>query len=187
MAKEINHKVNKLALFTWSFTGLVIIALVVFIATRPPSDNSEIQGIEISKGDVEVEPSGLADFTLTDLNGGSITLADYRGDKPVILDFWATWCPNCRRDMPVMNRLYEKYQDDIEVIAINLQESERTVRKFIESRGLTFPVVFDPSGRVSRAFGIRYTNVHVFIGKNGEILSVKPGDITESDFRALIN
>src|SRR3989338_759969 len=66
------------------------------------------------------------DFSLESLSGGTISLADYRGKKPVVLDFWASWCPNCRRDMPNLNRYYDKYKDRVEVIGINLHENKNT-------------------------------------------------------------
>lgn len=56
------------------------------------------------------------DFTLQKLGGGTFSLSEFRGKKPVVVDFWASWCPNCRRDMPNLNRFYEKYKDKIEVI-----------------------------------------------------------------------
>src|SRR3989344_9646414 len=67
----------------------------------------------------EKNPNLAPDFTLQRLGGGTITLAEFRGVKPVVLDFWASWCPNCQRDMPKLNEMYEKYKDDIEVIGIN--------------------------------------------------------------------
>ena len=59
------------------------------------------------------------DFSLKDLDGNTVTLSDYRGQKPVILDFFATWCPNCKRDMPKLNKWYEQYKDKVEVIGVN--------------------------------------------------------------------
>ena len=126
------------------------------------------------------------DFTLQKLGGGTISLAEFRGKKPVVVDFWASWCPNCRRDMPNLNRFYEKYKDKVEVIGVNLQEKESTVQNFISSRGISFPIAFDPSGSASRAFGIQYTNTHVLIDMNGNLVRTIPGDIRESDIESLI-
>lgn len=126
------------------------------------------------------------DFTLQKLDGGTITLAEFRGKKPVVVDFWASWCPNCRRDMPNLNRFYEKYKDKVEVIGVNLQEKDSTVRDFIASRGITFPIAFDPYGQASNAYGIRYTNTHFLIDKDGNLVRTIPGDISESDIVSLI-
>lgn len=126
------------------------------------------------------------DFTLSKLGGGTIKLSDYRGQKPVVVDFWASWCPNCRRDMPNLNRFYEKYKDQVEVIGVNLQESQSVVEKFISSRNISFPIALDPSGQASRAFGIQYTNTHFLIDKEGNLVRTIPGDIREADIQSLI-
>lgn len=126
------------------------------------------------------------DFSLAKLGGGTISLAEFRGKKPVVVDFWASWCPNCRRDMPNLNSYYKKYKDQIEVIGVNLQESESTVQDFITSRDIAFPIALDPSGQTSRAFGIQYTNTHFLINKEGNLIRQIPGDISESDIISLI-
>jgi len=126
------------------------------------------------------------DFSLAKLGGETISVSEFRGKKPVVVDFWASWCPNCRRDMPNLNRFYEKYKDKVEVIGVNLQESESTVGKFIASKGISFPIALDPRGEASRAFGIQYTNTHFLIDINGKLIRTIPGDIRESDITSLI-
>ena len=125
-------------------------------------------------------------FSLKNLDGQNVTLAQYRGQKPVILDFWASWCPNCQRDMPKINRWYQKYQDQVEIIGVNLQESELAVRDFVASRGIDFPIVLDPAGHASRSYGVRYTNYHVLIDKTGQLVKTVPGDLAENDITTLI-
>ena len=126
------------------------------------------------------------DFTLERVGGGTLTLSEYKDKKPVILDFWATWCPNCRRDIPRQQALYEKYKDQIEVIGVDLQEEPSIVEKFVSDFGLTYPVVLDPSGEIARKYRVAYTNYHVLIGKDGDIVGTIPGDISESDFANLV-
>lgn len=134
-----------------------------------------------------VADSQLApDFSLVKLGGGTISLAEFRGKKPVVVDFWASWCPNCRRDMPNLNRFYEKYKDKVEVIGVNLQEKESTVQDFIASRGITFSIAFDPYRQASNAFGIQYTNTHLLIDIDGNLVRAILGDIRESDIASLI-
>lgn len=135
-----------------------------------------------STDDIEYAP----DFDLNKLGGGSIKLSDYRGEKPVILDFFATWCGNCQRSMPVLNSYYENYMDDIEVIGVNLQESESTVATYIAKKDISFPVVFDPSSLARSRFAVPGTNYHVFINKDGSLHSFVPGDVTESQVLQLI-
>ncbi|MEX1997533.1 MAG: TlpA disulfide reductase family protein [Candidatus Andersenbacteria bacterium] len=132
------------------------------------------------------ESVGDHDFTLEKLGGGTITLAEYRGQKPVIVDFWASWCPNCRRDMPKVNGWYQQYRDQVEVIGVNLQESPKTVQQFVDSNDIVFPIAFDPAGVASAQFGIQFTNTHLLFNKTGELVRVIPGDITEADIVSLI-
>lgn len=156
-------------------------------AVRQQGDTANVAG-ELVGGDAEEagQVNLAPDFSLQTLEGQTITLADYRGEKAVVLDFWATWCPNCQRDMPVLNKLYNEYQGEVEVIGINLQEKTDKVQKFVEQRGINFPVVLDPTASVSRSYGVQYTNTHILIGKDGALVKIVPGDIKESDIKLLI-
>ena len=170
---------------------IAIIVVVVFIgiavyATRGRGIQGRVDASAASaseQSDKQLAP----DFSLDKLGGGTITLAEYKGRKPVVLDFWATWCPNCRRDMPHLNTLYEKYKDQVEVIGIDLQENPSVVQKFITEKGITFPIAFDANGEAGRAYGVRYTNFHVLIDIDGNVVKSIPGDISESDITALFN
>lgn len=159
--------------FSWS----VLVVIVLFFLARWYGGMA---------GGAELAFSNAGSLAFEKLDGGSIALADYKGQKPVILDFFATWCPNCQRDMPVLDRFYDKYKEDVEVIGVNLQEPSEKVQEFVSSYGISFPVVLDPSGRASQLFGVRYTNTHILIDKEGNVTRVIPGDIREADITALI-
>ncbi|MBI4123119.1 MAG: redoxin domain-containing protein [Parcubacteria group bacterium] len=167
--------------------GVVLVVAGLLIFGRFNSNNTPSAGTasvqnSISAGSIHTAP----DFTLQKLGGGTISLSEFKGKKPVVVDFWASWCPNCRRDMPNLNRFYEKYKDRVEVIGVNLQERESTVADFIKSRDINFPIALDPSGQASNAFGIQYTNTHFLIDKEGNLVRTIPGDIRESDILSLI-
>lgn len=169
--------------------GIVVVIVGLLAFGRFSGDNTS-SGVTASihnNASVSLAGANIApDFTLQKLGGGTITLSEFKGKKPVVVDFWASWCPNCRRDMPNLNRFYEKYKDKVEVIGVNLQESESTVGKFIASRGIAFPIALDPSGQASNAFGIQYTNTHFLIDMDGNLVRTIPGDIRESDITSLI-
>lgn len=82
------------------------------------------------------------DFTLPDLEGNSVSLSDYEG-KVVLLNFWATWCPPCRHEIPYFNELYKEYRDEgFEVLGISLDRGgEKTVEKFLESNEVIYPIL----------------------------------------------
>lgn len=166
---------------------IVVVGLLIFVGlsgNKPPTNGTASVNDSISANSAK---DNLApDFTLQKLGGGVISLSEFRGKKPVVVDFWASWCPNCRRDMPKLNGFYEKYKDKVEVIGVNLRENESTVKNFVESRDISFSIAFDPHGQASNAFGIQYTNTHFLIDINGNLVRTIPGDIRESDITSLI-
>lgn len=173
--------------------GLLILGIGLFVAgalyNRGDNDyNKSAQNVsaESPRGSADADVRAAPGFSLDKLGGGIINLADYKGKKPVVLDFWASWCPNCQRDMPHLNALYQTYKDKVEVIGIDLQEDAATVQQFVASRGLDFPIALDQLSQASQAYGIRYTNTHVLIDKSGNLVRVIPGDIQESDIASLI-
>lgn len=168
--------------------GIIIVAVSLLVVGKLYSGNTASQSASIHNNVSRTtsQKNSALDFTLQKLNGGTVTLSEFKGKKPVVVDFWASWCPNCRRDMPNLNRFYEKYKDKVEVIGVNLQEKESTVKDFISSRGISFPIALDPSGQASNAFGIQYTNTHFLIDINGNLVRTIPGDIRESDIASFI-
>ena len=179
---------NKKNIFIIGFLAIIVI-MIVF--GRIWSENNSLSFNAAIPGQAAVEQSvgrdrKAPDFSLTSLSGDTITLSQYRGEKPVVLDFFTTWCPNCRRDMPRLSKMYQEYKDQVEVIGINLQENQNKVSKYISSTNIVFPIVLDPFGQTARNYGVRYTNTHVLIGKDGNIVRVISGDIKKSDIEALI-
>lgn len=164
--------------------GVIALAFVLIFLGRSGSNSTA--NYEQSNQQADINGYAAPDFTLALLDGGTVKLSDYHGVKPVVLDFWASWCPNCKRDLPHLNSFYEKYKDQVEVIGINLHENTNTVKKFVTSTNLTFPIALDPNSVAARAFGIQYTNSHILIDKDGKIVKIIPGDIRESDFQSLI-
>ncbi len=172
--------------------GSIVVAILLIIGGRFIGGGVQVQnpgGHGATAAAFGTNQSGdtAPDFTLTSLDGESVTLSDYRGEKPVVLDFFTTWCPNCRRDMPRLSRFYDQYKDQVEVIGINLREREGKVRSFIDSREISFPVVLDPTGQAARSYGVQYTNYHVLIDIEGNIAGIVPGDISESHILSLIS
>jgi len=169
--------------------GIILVGGTVYVSRSGGGGNNETQAGKPNTAVVGTEQSEqrlAPNFTLNQLGGGTIELASYRGQKPVVLDFFATWCPNCRRDMPHLNNLYEKYKDQVEVIGIDLQEQASLVEPFVTDLGITFPIALDTQGKVSQLYGVRYTNFHVLIDKAGNVVGSVPGDIKESDITNLI-
>ena len=112
-------------------------------------------------------PVEAPDFTLENLEGNDVTLSSLRG-KVVLLNFWATWCGPCRVEMPSIEEMYEMFEDEqFEILAIDVQESRRAVRQFIDKNEYTFPVLLDTNGRVGSIYGARSIPTTYLIDKQG--------------------
>ena len=116
-------------------------------------------------------PLAAPDFKLPDMDGESHALSDFRG-KVVMLNFWATWCPPCRREMPSMQRLYEKFNErGLVVVAVNQFEDPDLVFEFTGRLSLepTFPILFDRESRVSEQFKVKGLPTTYLLDKQGKI------------------
>lgn len=117
------------------------------------------------------------DFTLDLLGGGQVTLSDLRG-KVVLVNFWASWCPPCRAEMPAIEKVYRSFKPlGLEVLAVNVtnQDSETAADAFARNLGLTFPIPLDRSGDVSARYTLRGLPSSYFIDREGVIRSVVVG------------
>lgn len=110
------------------------------------------------------------DFTLTDMSGKNVTLSDYRG-KVVIINFWATWCPPCRAEMPSMETLYQTLKDDgLIMLAVNIEPNGRqAVADFIAQNPHTFPVLLDEQAKVQTLYGVFKFPESFILRKDGTI------------------
>ena len=114
------------------------------------------------------------EFTLNSIDGESINLSDFRG-QAVLINLWATWCPPCREEMPDMQHAYERYNEQgFTILAINAtnQDSLPEVKDFILEHNLTFPILLDTQGDVSRLYQLRSLPTSFFVDAEGIIQEV---------------
>jgi len=110
------------------------------------------------------------DFSLMDINGQQFTLSQFKG-KIVFLNFWTTWCPDCRNEMPSMEKLHRKLKgQDFAMIGVNLQEPALRVKDFLKQYQLTFSILLDIKGKIGPQFWIRAIPTTFILDKNGEII-----------------
>lgn len=130
-------------------------------------------------------------FDVTTLDGRRVTLEGLRG-KIVILDFWATWCPPCREEIPHFKALYEQYRGRLEIVGIALdQEGEPIVTPFVRQQGISYPIAVETDGRLSRAYGgIRGIPTTFVIDQQGQIyqkyIGYRDQQTFDRDIRALL-
>jgi peroxiredoxin len=133
--------------------------------------------------DVKAEVDSLApDFLLEDTGGNEVRLSDYRG-RPVVLNFWATWCRPCRKEMPQLVAASERYGDEgLVVIGLNLQEGRSIIEPFAQDYGVDFPILIDRDGEVGDEYRLLGLPTTYFIDKSGVIRSIFTGPLQgESD------
>lgn len=108
-------------------------------------------------------------FSGTGLNGEYVDLAKVKGEKPIMLVFWTTWCGDCKNKMVAVNAMVEKYHRDIEIVGINvgMNDSEEKAKTYIIENGMTFPNVFDKTGELSEAYGLNKVFAIVIASKDG--------------------
>jgi len=123
------------------------------------------------------------DFNLKDLNNNTITLSEYKEEKPVILYFWTTWCVRCVRRLNKLNQIYPSLaSDNIEVLAINVGESKRKVSRFLENNPVSFKVLLDEDNSVTRSYGLVGVPIFVLVTKAGRAV-FKNSDFPKGSYR----
>lgn len=146
------------------------------------TDMAANPGSSLQKGDV------APDFTLTTLDGKEVSLSDYRGKK-VLLNFWATWCPPCKAEMPHMQNVHENYGEDIEILAVNLTSLDNgkdKIELFKEDYELTFTIPLDEKGTVGEEYQAFTIPTSYFISTEGKIQHKIVGPMDENMMVQLI-
>ena len=119
------------------------------------------------------------DFTATTLAGETVTLSQLRG-TPVVLNFWATWCPPCRAELPHFQAAHEAQGDRATILAVDEREDPQQVAGFAQRLGLTFPIPLDTDGRIGVQYRVRALPTTYFIDANGVIRRVIRGTTTRA-------
>ena len=127
------------------------------------------------------------DFTLEDLNGNKVTLSQLKGKK-VFLNFWATWCPPCKAEMPDIEKLYQETKDsDLVILAVNAGDDKKTVQDFIAKNNYNFSVLLDSDGEVSQLYQVTGIPTSYFIDTEGYLDDGTSGVIPLESMKKYIN
>ena len=130
------------------------------------------------------------DIEIVDRDGNTLMLSDFRG-IPVVLNFWASWCPPCVGEMPEFEQAFQEYGSEVQFVMLNATDGQRetvsTATHFINDRGFTFPVFYDVFSEGVRAYNITAIPETLFIDRDGNIVANRVGTISERELRAGIS
>lgn len=157
--------------------GLLIGAVVFF---GLPSFSAPAGTPAVASEAAPITGAPAPDFTLNNLKGQSITLSSFSG-RPVLINYWATWCIPCKDEMPAIEAAYQKHKSEgLVVLAVDADEGLPEVTAFVESLGLTFEVLMDPGLTVSDLYRVRAYPSSFFVGRDGVIATLQIGTMSEA-------
>ena len=121
------------------------------------------------------------DFTVTDMDGNEVKLSDFFG-KPIVLNFWASWCGPCQYEMPDFEKAYQEYGEDVQFLMVNLtdgySETVNSAKNFLEGTGYTFPVYFDTLSDAAKTYQVYSIPCTYFLDSNGAVVTRTIGMIS---------
>ena len=165
------------------FTALLVGAVLAYNAlsrrVEPSVDppRTQAQGEQQQTQARETAP----DFSVIDEEGNAVRLSDMRG-KPVVLNFWASWCPPCRQEMPEFDKLHRELGGEVHFMMVDLvdggTETVESGARFVRDQGYGFPVYFDTKGQAAEAYGIMSIPATFFIDATGNVISSQIGALS---------
>ncbi len=146
---------------------IVLVILLLFTACKQKAEKTSLPRLG----------SAAVDFECQDLKGQIWTLDRVKG-KVVLLRFWTDWCPHCRYEMPVIENYYRKWsQEGLIVLAVNVKQSPQVAEAFTAQVDLTFPVLIDLDGKLTRAYGVNSIPTNFLIDRQGIVREICVGDL----------
>lgn len=162
--------------------GMILLGIGLYLGISQVSDDPALASVP--EGSVVVVPQELPDLTLQTLDGRSVSLRDLQG-KAVVVNFWATWCPPCRMEMPDLQAFYQAHlNEDVVVVAINAGEAVSLVQPFVDENNLTFDVLLDPDMRAMTAFRVASLPTSFFVDRQGVIRERHGGALTLAEIES---
>jgi thiol-disulfide isomerase/thioredoxin len=176
----------------------LIIALSFILLMGCSTSESEAEEPEVSieepeneteepENEPEEEPVYAPNFQLEGIDGKSYELSEFEGKK-VILNFWATWCPYCVDEMPDLSKLADTYNDDLVVLAVNVDESESKIKSFLEDNpDISLNILLDPKGKTASTYGANALPLSIGINSDGTVETGYPGMMKYEQMEAMYN
>ena len=191
----MNHK-KGLLIILLIFAALMVGATVLYnnlgdrlapsqLATQPPATEAhaatEAPAATEVPAETQPKPQQLPDFIVYDIDGNEVHLHDYFG-KPIVLNFWASWCGPCTREMPGFNEVYKELGEEIQFLMVNVTSGRETfdnATAYLSEQGFEFPVFFDLDMDATITYGVSSLPMTLFIDAEGYLVAYTPKAITE--------
>jgi len=162
-----------------AFLGIAYFAYAA-LSSNYKTNNENLA--EKSTSQQEVKKIPAPDFTVFDAQGNKVKLSDFAG-QPVVLNFWASWCPPCKAEMPIFNEVYADSKNDIVFLMIDLVDGQRETQakgqQYVDDQGFSFPIYFDNDQEAGSAYKISAIPTTLFIDSDGNIVSSNQGAINK--------
>ncbi|MBN7773266.1 TlpA family protein disulfide reductase [Clostridium aminobutyricum] len=162
-------------------TLIALLSFVIFLAIAGAA-YQYLSNVFDPNSSLNTKKIAAADFTVLDADGNEVKLSDSFG-KPIVLNFWASWCTPCQREMPHFEKVYPEVKEDVVFLIVDLadgiRESTETGSRFIEENDYSFPVFFDTKQEAAKAYKITAIPTTFFIDKDGNIVSDYQGALNE--------
>ena len=138
----------------------------------------------------DIKKNTAPDFTVLDKDGNTIRLSEKFG-KPIVINFWATWCPPCKQELPDFDKLCKEYGDRVVFMMVNLTDGYRDTvdgtKRFVSGKGYTFPVYFDTKNNAASAYNVSSIPQTTFIDAKGNIYTTRIGAMNEATLKIYLN
>lgn len=145
------------------------------------TNDTDTNGTDTNADNTDNDKVAAPDFTMTDKDGNEVKLSNFAG-KPIVLNFWASWCGPCQMEMPDFEEMYKTYGEDVQFVMVNMtdgsQETVESATKFITEKGYTFPVYYDTKMEGAYYYSVYSLPMTYFIGADGYVAGRNTGMIS---------
>lgn len=167
--------------FWWLAAGVVLVVAAVAV--------SEATGDNLRRAPGTIRLTGAAKtFSLDDVRSGRppVALEAFRG-KPVVLNFFGSWCPPCVRELPALEAMAELYRGRVQFVGVTFNDTREAARGLLDRAGVTYPAAFDAKSDLAYDYGIQGMPTTLFIGPDGNLVEGKKGEFSEPQLQAVID